>query len=143
MSLLLNSLIVSEPTSKFYNQKINILIGSDGIIKKISKRKINNKTRRVIDCQSKKVSVGWIDFNSNFCDPGNEYKEDLNSGINLASKSGFVDILLSSDTNPVIQTKNDIIYIKNKSLNRLTSIHPTAAITKNSTGIEMNDIIDL
>ena len=143
MSLLLNSLIVSEPTSKFYNQKINILIGSDGIIKKISKRKITNKTRRVIDCQSKKVSVGWIDFHSNFCDPGNEYKEDLNSGINLASKSGFVDILLSSDTNPVIQTKNDIIYIKNKSLNRLTSIHPTAAITKNSTGIEMNDIIDL
>ena len=113
MSLLLNSLIVSEPTSKFYNQKINILIGSDGIIKKISKRKITNKTRRVIDCQSKKVSVGWIDFHSNFCDPGNEYKEDLNSGINLASKSGFVDILLSSDTNPVIQTKNDIIYIKN------------------------------
>ena len=143
MSLLLNSLIVSEPTSKFYNQKINILIGSDGIIKKISKRKINNKSRRVIDCQSKKVSVGWIDFNSNFCDPGNEYKEDLNSGINLASKSGFVDILLNSDTNPVIQTKNDIIYIKNKSLNRLTSIHPTAEITKNSTGIEMNDIIDL
>ena len=89
MSLLLNSLIVSEPTSKFYNQKINILIGSDGIIKKISKRKINNKSRRVIDCKSKKVSVGWIDFNSNFCDPGNEYKEDLNSGINLASKSGF------------------------------------------------------
>ena len=43
MSLLLNSLIVSEPTSKFYNQKINILIGSDGIIKKISKSKINNK----------------------------------------------------------------------------------------------------
>ena len=41
-----------------------------------------------------------------------------NKGINLASKSGFVDILLSSDTNPVIQTKNDIIYIKNKSLNR-------------------------
>ena len=143
MSLLLNSLIVSEPTSKFYNQKINILIGSDGIIKKISKSKINNKTRRVIDCQSKKVSVGWIDFNSNFCDPGHEYKEDLNSGINLASKSGFVDILLNSDTNPVIQTKNDIIYIKNKSLNRLTSIHPTAEITKNSTGIEMNDIIDL
>ena len=143
MSLLLNSLIVSEPTSKFYNQKINILIGSDGIIKKISKRKINNKSRRVIDCQSKKVSVGWIDFNSNFCDPGHEYKEDLNSGINLASKSGFVDILLNSDTNPVIQTKNDIIYIKNKSLNRLTSIHPTAEITKNSNGIEMNDIIDL
>ena len=41
MSLLLNSLIVSEPTSKFYNQKINILIGSDGIIKKI--QSLDNK----------------------------------------------------------------------------------------------------
>jgi hypothetical protein len=41
MSLLLNSLIVSDPTSKFYNKKINILIGPDGIIKKISKNKID------------------------------------------------------------------------------------------------------
>jgi dihydroorotase len=143
MSLLLNSLIVSDSSSKFYNKKINILIGSDGIIQKISKNKIDYKSKKTINCKEKKVSVGWIDFSSNFCDPGYEYKEDLTSGINLASKSGFVDILLNSNTNPVIQNKNDISYIKNKSDNKLVSVYPTAEITKDSNGIDMNDIIDL
>ena len=143
MSLLLNSLIVSDSSSKFYNKKINILIGSDGIIQKISKNKIDYKSKKTINCKEKKVSVGWMDFSSNFCDPGYEYKEDLTSGINLASKSGFVDILLNSNTNPVIQNKNDISYIKNKSDNKLVSVYPTAEITKDSNGIDMNDIIDL
>ena len=38
MSLLLQSLIVSDPTSKFHNSLVNIHIGSDGLIKKISKK---------------------------------------------------------------------------------------------------------
>ena len=40
MSLLLNSLVVSDPTSKYHNLLVNILISSDGIIKKISKVKL-------------------------------------------------------------------------------------------------------
>ena len=66
MSFLLNSLIVSDPTSKFFNSKVNILIGSNGVIKKISKTKISQKGVKSIDFDSKMVSVGWFDFNSNF-----------------------------------------------------------------------------
>ncbi len=105
MSLLLNSLVVSDPTSKYHNLLVNILISSEGIIKKISKNKIKDKVREVIDCKSSRISRGWIDLNANFCDPGYEFKEDLKSGINLASRSGFTDIVLSPDTNPVVQTK--------------------------------------
>ena len=43
MSLLLNSLIVSDPSSSFYNSKINLLIGSNGIIEKVLRKKINKK----------------------------------------------------------------------------------------------------
>ena len=143
MSLLLNSLIVSDPTSKFFNSKVNILIGSNGVIKKISKTKISQKGVKSIDFDSKMVSVGWFDFSSNFCDPGFEYKEDLISGVNLAVNSGFVEVLLTPNTNPVIQTKNDITYIKEKSLNDLCTIYPSAAITKDFKGSEMNDLIDL
>lgn len=143
MSLLLNSLVVSDPTSKYHNLLINILISSDGIIKKISKNKINDKVRNVVDCKSSKISKGWIDFNANFCDPGYEFKEDLNSGSNLASKSGFTEVVLSPDTNPVIQTKNDISYIINNSSNELCNLYPCASVTKNAEGKEMNDLMDL
>ena len=143
MSLLLNSLVVLDPTSKYHNLLVNILVSSDGKISKISRKKINVKARKSIDCQKKKVTLGWMDFNANFCDPGFEYKEDLNSATNLSAKSGFTDVLISPDTNPVIQSKNDISYIKNKSKNDFCTIHASASITKNSEGKQMNDLIDL
>ena len=143
MSLLLNSLVVLDPTSKYHNLLVNILVSSDGKISKISRNKINVKARKSIDCQKKKVTLGWMDFNANFCDPGFEYKEDLNSATNLSAKSGFTDVLISPDTNPVIQSKNDIAYIKNKSKNDFCTIHASASITKNSEGKQMNDLIDL
>jgi len=143
MSLLLNSLVVSDSRSKYHNSSVNILISSDGKIKKISKKKINVKAKKTIDLNSCKLSAGWVDFSSNFCDPGYEYKEDLISGVSVASLSGFTDVIINHNTNPVIQNKNDISYIKNKSLNSLCSVYPTASVTKNSMGVEMNDLIDL
>ena len=143
MSLLLNSLVVSDPLSKYYNSCVNILISSDGKIDKISKKKINTKARKTIQFNSNKVSIGWIDFSANFCDPGFENKEDLESGIKLAINSGFTDVIIKHNTNPVIQTKNDISYIKNKSLNNFCRIHPIASTTKNSNGEQMNELMDL
>ena len=143
MSLLLNSLVVSDSRSKYHNSSVNILISSDGKIKKISKKKINVKAKKTIDLNSCKLSAGWVDFSSNFCDPGYEYKEDLISGVSVASSSGFTEVVINHNTHPVIQNKNDISYIKNKSLNSLCSVYPTASVTKNSMGVEMNDLIDL
>ena len=143
MSLLLNSLVVSDSRSKYHNSSVNILISSDGKIKKISKKKINVKAKKTIDLNSCKLSTGWVDFSSNFCDPGYEYKEDLISGVSVASSSGFTEVVINHNTHPVIQNKNDISYIKNKSLNSLCSVYPTASVTKNSMGVEMNDLIDL
>ena len=143
MSLLLNSLVVSDSRSKYHNSSVNIFISSDGKIKKISKKKINVKAKKTIDLNSCKLSAGWVDFSSNFCDPGYEYKEDLISGVSVASSSGFTEVVINHNTHPVIQNKNDISYIKNKSLNSLCSVYPTASVTKNSMGVEMNDLIDL
>ena len=143
MSLLLNSLIVSDPSSSFYKSKVNILIDSKGFIEKISKKKIDKKGIKSIDLNTKQVSVGWFDFSANFCDPGFEFKEDLVSGIKLASRSGFVDVLLRPDTSPVVQNKNDISYIIKKSQNKFCKIHPCAAVTKDFNGKNLNDIIDI
>ena len=143
MSLLINSVKVSDNTSKYFNSKVNILIDNKGYIKKISKKKISANVKKKVDFNSKSISESWLDFRANFCDPGYEYKEDLHSGIKLAINSGFLDVIITPNTNPVIQTKSDISYIQEKSHNNFCNIHPCAAITKNFNGKEMNDIIDL
>lgn len=143
MSLLLNSVTVSDTTSKYFNSKVNILIDSNGYIKKISKNKISDKVKKVVDLEGLYISESWFDFNANFCDPGYEYKENLKSGVHVAINSGFLDVLITPNTNPIIQTKADVSYIQKKSLNNFCEIHPSAAISKNFNGKDLNDIIDL
>ena len=143
MSLLLNSVTVSDTTSKYFNSKVNILIDSKGYIKKISKNKISDKVKKVVDLEGLFISESWFDFNANFCDPGYEYKENLKSGVHVAINSGFLDVLITPNTNPIIQTKADVSYIQEKSLNNFCKIHPSAAISKNFNGKDLNDIIDL
>ena len=143
MSLLLNSVTVSDTTSKYFNSKVNILIDSKGYIKKISKNKISDKVKKVVDLEGLYISESWFDFNANFCDPGYEYKENLKSGVHVAINSGFLDVLITPNTNPIIQTKADVSYIQKKSLNNFCEIHPSAAISKNFNGKDLNDIIDL
>ena len=143
MSLLLNSVTVSDTTSKYFNSKVNILIDSKGYVKKISKNKISDKVKKVVDLEGLYISESWFDFNANFCDPGYEYKENLKSGIHVAINSGFLDVLITPNTNPIIQTKADVSYIQEKSLNNFCKIHPSAAISKNFNGKDLNDIIDL
>ena len=138
MSLLLKSLLVFDVNSKYNSKKINILIGNDGVIKKISSSTTTASVTKSIDCNGMKVSPGWFDFRTNFCDPGYEYKEDLISGSITAASSGFTDILLMPNTNPVLQSKNDISYIKNKTLNQVTTVHPSSALTKDTNGKELN-----
>ena len=143
MSLLLNSVTVSDTTSKYFNSRVNILIDSKGYIKKISKNKISDKVKKVVDLEGLYISESWFDFNANFCDPGYEYKENLKSGVHVAINSGFLDVLITPNTNPIIQTKSDVSYIQEKSLNNFCEIHPSAAISKNFNGKDLNDIIDL
>ncbi len=143
MSLLLNSVTVSDTTSKYFNSKVNILIDSKGYVKKISKNKISDKVKKVVDLEGLYISESWFDFNANFCDPGYEYKENLKSGVHVAINSGFLDVLITPNTNPIIQTKADVSYIQEKSLNNFCKIHPSAAISKNFNGKDLNDIFDL
>ena len=143
MSLLLNSVTVSDTTSKYFNSKVNILIDSKGYVKKISKNKISDKVKKVVNLEGFYISESWFDFNANFCDPGYEFKENLKSGVNLAINSGFLDVLITPNTNPIIQTKADVSYIQEKSSNNFCKIHPSAAISKNFNGKDLNDIIDL
>ena len=52
-------------------------------------------------------------MHSNFREPGFEYKDDLKTGIKSAIKGGFTSVLLMPQTEPVIDNKSHVEYIKN------------------------------
>lgn len=140
MNILIKSAEILDPSSDFYKTKKNILI-ENGLIKKISDT--NHKADAVIDGGNLKVSTGWVDMRVSVKDPGFEHKEDILSASEAAAAGGFTEMVCLPVTKPVIQTKDVISYIKSRARATLTEIHPCAALTLDSKGEEMTEMIDL
>ncbi|MBT5012108.1 MAG: dihydroorotase, partial [Flavobacteriaceae bacterium] len=127
MSIILKSAKVINAESKYNGTKQDILI-SEGKIQKISKS-ISSPKSKEINIKNLQVSSGWFDSSVSFGEPGFEERETILNGGNVAARSGFTNILLNSNTNPVIDNQSDVSFIKIKSKDLITKIHPIGALT--------------
>ena len=139
MSIILKSAKVINAESKYNGTKQDILI-SEGKIVKIAKS-ISDKNARIIDIKDLHVSDGWFDSSVSFGEPGFEERETIENGGIVASKSGFTDVVLNSNTNPVIDSQAGISFVKSK--NSSCNIHPLGALTISSESKEMAELFDM
>ncbi len=141
MNLLIKSARIIDTNSKHHNKTCDILI-TDGIITKIAKN-ITEKGSTEFSDKNLHISTGWMDMHSNFREPGFEYKDDLKTGIKSAIKGGFTSVLLMPQTEPVIDSKSHVEYIKNNTIGSVVDVHTSSSITKKMEGndlVEMHDI---
>ena len=136
--LIKNAVIIS---SSHPASSTDILI-DNGIIVQIDKN-INLSADKIIEHKNLHVSVGWMDCFANFCDPGNEHKETLETGSNAATAGGYTEVMLIPNTNPVVHNKSQVEYIVQRSKNLPVTIHPVGAITKNTEGKELSEMYDM
>ena len=141
MSIILKSAKVINTESKHHGTKQDILI-SKGKIAKISKS-ISSPGSKEIKIEGLHVSSGWMDSSVSFGEPGYEERETILNGGNVAGKSGFTEILLNSNTNPVIDCQADIAFIKSKSEKIVTNIHPIGAFSMSSNSKELAELKDM
>ncbi|MBI2279206.1 MAG: dihydroorotase [Bacteroidetes bacterium] len=142
MNALIKSATIINENSTFNGKTVDILI-EKGIIKKIATSIKNSENFQEIKAKYLHVSIGWFDFRANFCDPGFEYKEDLNSGLKAAAKGGFTGVLVMPSTYPVIDTKSGIEYIINKTKNNIVNAYPAGALSVKCEGNEMAEMYDM
>ncbi|WP_044207636.1 dihydroorotase family protein [Flammeovirga sp. OC4] len=141
--ILLSKVRVSDPSSTYHKQIVNILI-KDGIINKISTEKIDASNAEVIEGNEKLyVSLGWFDMRATLNEPGEEFKEDIASLGKAAAFGGFTDVATLPNTTPVIQSKESIHFVKQMSTFSPVQIHPMGALTKDCKGEEMNEVKDM
>ena len=140
MKIVLRQARIIDPSSPFHQQTKDILI-EDGIIKDIGE--INNASSEEINIEGLHVSNGWLDIFSNFCDPGFEYKETLETGSKAAGAGGYTDVMILPNTSPVVHNKAGIEYIVQRSKDFAVNIHPIAAVTKNTEGKELAEMYDM
>ena len=54
-----------------------------------------------------------MDLHVNYRDPGYDWKEDLNTGIQASAKGGFISVLYMPSNNPSTNSKVQVDYIRN------------------------------
>jgi dihydroorotase len=99
---------------------------------------------RRIDCRGRWVVPGFVDLHVHFREPGQEYKEDIASGLRAAARGGYTAVCPMANTRPV----NDNRAITEMMLARAkehagTRLHPFGAITVGSKGTELTEMADM
>ena len=97
MKTILKQVLINSPESPNHGKTMDILI-ENGIISKIAES-ISDEGD-VIEGDNLQVSAGWVDMMSNFCDPGLEHKETINTGLKCAKNGGYTNVCLSPETSP-------------------------------------------
>jgi dihydroorotase len=140
MRILLKSCTIVAKNGNFEGKQ-DLLI-ENGIIEKIQPS-INEPADHVIERENLHISAGWFDAKVNFCDPGNEVKEDLFSGLKAAESGGMTGVALTPNTQPTVSNKSQIEYLKMRGAFSPVSVYPYATLTSNMKGENLAELYDL
>lgn len=128
-------------------QEGEIFCPSDFSLEKGAIRKVANPDlldfEYSIDCSGLFASKGWVDLRCGLGEPGQEYRETVESLCKSLTSSGFAAALVMPNTDPVIQTKNEVDFVLNKAKSFSTQLHVIGAVTKNAQGEDLTEILDM
>lgn len=140
--LIIKNGTVVDPDSKTESKR-DIYI-EDGIIKDIPSGSGKGRDIEIINASGLTVFPGLIDMHVHLREPGQEYKETIESGMRAAIAGGFTSICCMPNTNPVNDSKtvNSFLIEKAKKLD-LINLFPIGAISRGLQGTSLADIGEL
>lgn len=141
MKILLKSVLVSDASSSYFGKTKDILI-ENGKYKKIEDS-ISEIDAKIIDINGLQISQGWVDLKADFCDPGFEQKETIESGLNAAAAGGYTHVFVTPNTNPVVDGKSQIDYLLKNSEFHTTQLHPIGCVTEKGEGQNLSEMYDM
>lgn len=118
---------------------VDIVIKDNKVVK-IGNINDYNGFNKIIDANECIVAPGLIDVHVHFRDPGFIYKEDILSGSKSASRGGFTTVICMANTNPIVDNKDTLEYIVEKSKKSCINVLQVGSITKGFKGEELVDM---
>ena len=129
-------------SSSAHNGTVNDVLINEGRIERIA-TEINLDDAHVIEGSNLHVSQGWVDLKVDFCDPGEEHKETISSGLDAAAAGGYTHVCVLPSTHPVVDGKTLVEYMLRRGENHVTSIHPIGSITQQMKGETLSEMYDM
>ena len=141
MALLLKNARVIDPQVGL-DEVCEILI-RDGVIVEVGHDlKMAKGVER--DLAGKVVVPGLVDIHVHLRDPGQEYKEDIETGTRAAAHGGFTDVCCMPNTNPIIDTGSVVEYISKKAAEvGKCRVHVSGACTAGEKGEILSEMGDM
>ncbi len=133
---------VIDPAKKI-DAVMNVVV-EDGKISAVTQAKKVPDGAEVIDARGMVVAPGFIDMHCHLREPGEEYKEDIESGSKAAAAGGFTTVCCMANTNPVNDCASVTEYILNRArVCSSVNVLPVGAVTKGLKGESLADIGDM
>lgn len=96
------------------------------------------------DLSGKVLVPGLVDMHVHLRDPGQEYKEDIETGTRAAAHGGFTDICCMPNTNPIIDTGSVVEYVRTKAAEvGKCRVHVSGACTAGEKGEALSEMGDM
>ncbi len=141
MNLLITGGRVIDPASGF--DKICDVLIEDGKVAGIGEG-IKAEDAKVIDATGKIVAPGLIDMHCHLREPGQEYKEDIESGTRAAAHGGFTSVCCMPNTSPVLDNAALIEFVINKAKKvGSANVFPVGAVSVGLKGELLAEIGDM
>ena len=141
MKILIKNGHVIDPANGI--DEVTDIYVKDGVIAEIGK---NNdldgvENVQVIDATGKIVAPGLVDMHVHLREPGQEYKEDIETGTRAAVYGGVTSVACMPNTNPVCDNETVVRYIKERAKEvGYANVYPVGAISKSLEGQYLSEI---
>ena len=118
---------IDEVTNIFIDNGVIAEVGVDSDLEGIE--------MEVIDASGKIVAPGLVDMHVHLREPGQEYKEDIESGTRAAVFGGVTSVACMPNTNPVCDNETVVNYIKSRAAEvGYANVYPVGAVSKGQEG---------
>ena len=108
----------------------------NGVISEIGEDKdLTGVEMEIIDATGKIVAPGLVDMHVHLREPGQEYKEDIETGTRAAVCGGVTSVACMPNTDPVCDNAAVVSYIKQKAAEAgYANVFPIGAVSKGQEG---------
>src|SRR5438105_11496604 len=140
MRLLIANGYVIDPTQGI-NGGQNLLIEDGRVAALLSRGDAVPEGAEVFDATGLIVAPGFIDLHTHLREPGQEYKETIQTGTAAAVAGGYTSICAMPNTDPVNDNPAVTRFIIDQGQSaKLANVFPIGAVTKGSAGKELAEM---
>jgi dihydroorotase len=123
---------------------VRTVVIRDGRIAEVSERVERPRDARVVDATGQWVTPGFIDLHVHLREPGQEYKETIETGARSAVAGGFTAVCAMPNTSPVNDSAGVTELMRARAAAAgLARVYPVGCISRGSKGEELAEFAEL